>query len=350
MYSRESSSFSLDTCIRRICSDAPPDSIMLPFVRLCTKLSLGYLHHRRQQGQHISENIRPTRREFEDIAVDAIADLFQRNDAGVYTVLRRYLSRHLEEIEIDEAWLLPLRRLITSRTRQALHRIFRERDPEGGKILRGIKIAVSKNPRLHGFQDGHRQRVCFGAPRKRVTPLEDPIDIEILQNRCFQRFSPRDTIPILLAKIREAWRTLGIDANTLDIAEIAAVIRRYRSAIRENHDFEPNAHRPDVWLDQHELQREILSIEVRLCRKIDEAYSDAGKLDGRTASAMKSALRRMLHDIVQGSPLETNFTYLSESMPDLKQDDYYSDLHKKFEYIVKIMKRELKKRSAGKSE
>ena len=82
--------FNLYDCIRNICTSIPSEIEMSHFIKLCIRYSLAYLNLKQNHGYRISETNLESLTEFENIAVDSIAELFQRNTTGEFLQLRKY--------------------------------------------------------------------------------------------------------------------------------------------------------------------------------------------------------------------------------------------------------------------
>jgi hypothetical protein len=107
-------------------SDSPSWLCVKDFVRLCHKIALIYLRKKVRSGR-----LKPTffGLPLEDLASDAIADLFKRDERGVYVKLLSYFGspgwENKSEGELEGA----TRRLVFSQVNQALYRVYRETDP-----------------------------------------------------------------------------------------------------------------------------------------------------------------------------------------------------------------------------
>jgi len=114
------------------------------FVNLVQKVSLSYLKYQEVIGKHIRWERNKNLGELDDLALDCIAGLFMRNEHGEFIQLKKYFCQNNDGLAtMDDAEILVLlRRLVIKKTKQELSRIFKERDPEGAKIVRNIKVAI----------------------------------------------------------------------------------------------------------------------------------------------------------------------------------------------------------------
>jgi len=144
----------LSQIVSRICSCEYSEQELLSFVNLVQKISLSYLKYQEVIGKHIRWERRQRSTELEDMAIDCVAGLFMRNENNEFVQLKRYFEPHLaKEPKPDNVELLILlRRLVIKKTKQELSRIFKERDPEGAKIIRNIRVAVKNADDLGTFR------------------------------------------------------------------------------------------------------------------------------------------------------------------------------------------------------
>ncbi|NUN69879.1 MAG: hypothetical protein HUU02_09230 [Bacteroidetes bacterium] len=78
-----------------------------------------------------------------DLGYDCIAELFERDDQKQLVHLVTYFSNFNISSLSDQELLLQFRRLVTSAVNQSLMHVYRDFDPELGKIIRNIKLAVN---------------------------------------------------------------------------------------------------------------------------------------------------------------------------------------------------------------
>lgn len=338
---------SLNNIIHEICHSVPDESEMIGFIKICIRISYGYLRYKESRGYRIRESSHLSESRLEEMAVDAIAELFERNALGEYVQLRRYFLTYLKENRAEEDWIVLLRRLLISRTEQALFRIFRERDPEYAKILRGIKLAVSKNSQfkiienLQGnFIVKHGSHFELGR-RKAFT---DPVETEMVMKYLFAFFRPADTIPSLLEKTFTALNTRFDDFQAIEIQEAVRILRTYRRVIQGSSKLEgmDGVFSVEKNLLQEDVKKRIQGIRKDLFQKIERDYLGKGKVDERMAQGIKNALSHMMNDMMVEGSICANLSYIQEFLPEMTKERYQREIRTKFEYLVKLLKTQVK--------
>ena len=115
-------------------------------VQQCFNIALAYLHHRLRRGSLIDNQFGISN---EDLAMDCIAELYQRDETGTFIVLRQYFDSISWEKLSDEELQVALRRLVFSKVNEGLFRNYREEDPNLAKIIRNIKEAVKHKEKVN---------------------------------------------------------------------------------------------------------------------------------------------------------------------------------------------------------
>lgn len=114
-----------------------PDQQNLVFE--CHSIALAYLRmkaNRKRIYQFHGEKL-------EDLAWDFIADLFQRDQHGNFSIIDDYFSR-LQSCD-EEEFQMHLTKLVFTKVDDALFRVVGEQDPSLRKIIRNLKLAVKQS-------------------------------------------------------------------------------------------------------------------------------------------------------------------------------------------------------------
>jgi len=333
----------LPELIRIICDSAPTEPEILPLVRLCIRLSLGYLRLKEHSGYYIREHNSATDQELEDLAADSVADLFRRSSTGHYIRLQHYFTPRLKNCQTTKDCFLLLRKLVMSRTDQALFRIFKNRDPEGAKLIRSIKLTVNKDPDME-LKETVRGSVliyCSLNAPPGSDQLPDSFDQAGLFAELKNVFKPKDTIPELLHKIGQVLRNFPFSWNGIALRDTVYFIRTFRQPFKYDSSCitYPDA---ELILQKTDLKDKVKNILLELCLKIDRDYVDKNKLTVQTAAAFKKSLQLITRDMLDGGVDRSNFEYIQSISPNISQEYYQYELRTRFEYLVRLLKTDLK--------
>ncbi len=360
--------------MRKICACRYSPSDLTDFVNISQKIAISYLKYL----EVIGRNIRPKKsegvNELEDVAIDCIAGLFMRNENGEFVQLQRYFSSKIEAdsefSEIEAASML--RRLIVKKTKQELSRIFRERDPEGAKIIRNIKVAIRSSDELVSFKemgrefvylvddtteadfpedeslDGGDVSVAMNVQSKislKAERLKNPIPEKILFQNFLHKYNPSDSVAAMMKKMLTIVGEFPDYQNFLAIDVIATIIRDVTfQHVRERLSNTVDNHSPINDLQTKEIDQVNTVIIEIIQQKISKQYLRKEKISSEKAEIYSKAIVDFVHEMTQGKETDSNFKYLKRYIPNLTQQQYRENERSIFEYLVKITKKSLRKR------
>lgn len=352
--------YKLSELVRDICAGTYCQSQLVEFINLTQKIALGYLRYQEIIGKRISGERLNTDVELGDLAVDCIAELFSGDGYGNFPQLKRYYEPKFEENSAlsDPEVLVLTRRLVVRKTKQELSRIFRERDPEGAKIVRNIKVAIRTSEKLEIFSDLGKEFV-FYKNGLALTPDEPvnadmiadylrrkkpPIPEDILHTRFIDIYNPSDSVSSSIRKLLRTVHGLEDYQNFLPVDIIVKLIRRVKfSAAREKLSSQEQVPTPVDLLESKEIESYIDVVMEKVEDKINSQYLQANKLDEQRAQIYAKALRDVLNDLIQKKNNSSYFKNLRHYLPELTQKAYRQNERSVFEYLAKVAKREFRK-------
>ena len=351
--------FELRNLIRSICAGTYCQTELVQFINLAQKISLGYLKYQEVIGKRISGQRLETEIELEDLAIDCIAELFSRDDHDSFVQLKKYFEPNFEENpNISEAEALILvRRLVVRKTKQELSRIFRERDPEGAKIVRNIKVAIRSSEILHVFKDMGKEFVFYtnGFQVNDVVDIENedlitylrrtspPIPEDVLQSRFVDIYSPNDSVSAAISKLLKTVHSINEYQNFLSVDIVVKFLRKVKfEAYKEKAKADEHVPTPVDNLESKEIESYIAVVMDSIWNKIESQYLKTGKLEFGKADIYNKALRDVLYDLIQKKDNSSYFRNLKHYLPKLTQQEYRQQERSVFEYLAKVAKREFR--------
>jgi hypothetical protein len=360
--------------VRDICLGEYSRKQLLQFVGLVQKISLSYLRYQEVLGKHIRWERRAANDELEDLAIDCIAGLFMRDEEGMFVQLKRYFQPRMQQADQigDEELLVMLRRLVIKKTKQELSRIFKERDPEGAKIVRNIRVAIKNSDDLGCFRsmgrdyiylknDGHnpvegtsgQNGSDNGVHHTHGTSMPVPdahlrTDLPSIPERALRTlylsvYRPKEPIAAAVRKMLAAVTEDEKYKNYLAIDQIARIMRATNYELAKhrllNQFVEPS---PLDNLRLKEIEEARQKVLKRIRQKIFGQYVRNRKLTPERGEVYYRALADLLDDISQGRKTDSYFHYLRRYLPDLTQRQYRTQERTIFEYLGKLVKRWLR--------
>jgi len=379
----------LSSLVSSICSGDYKEPELTEFVNLVQKISLSYLKYQEVIGKHIRWERNKNVSELEDLALDCIAGLFMRNEEGEFIQFKKYFERSstdLEEIEDAEIMVL-LRRLIIKKTKQELSRIFKERDPEGAKIVRNIKVAIKsasdfdsfkemgreyiyytngihangthrngKHTHQNGVHNGKSQSISAngkapngtangkssnGIPNHaRLRKTQPAIQEKSLRGEYLNAFCPKDPVSAGIRKMLLVVKEDDRYQNYLPLDMVARIMRHTNIEMARDRLTSQNTDlSPLDDLKLKEIEKRKHYVLKKIGKKITNQYVNTKKISEKTGSIYYKALAEILEDISQGKKYDSYFKHLKRYLPNLSQKAYRTEERTIFEYLGKLIKK-----------
>jgi len=381
----------LSYLVPRIVQGGYSQGELVEFINLVQKISLSYLKYQEVIGKHIRWERRGKSGELEDMAIDCVAGLFMRNDANEFVQLRRYFGPYLDgRSELNDVELLiMLRRLVIKKTKQELSRIFKERDPEGAKIIRNIRVAVKNARDLGIFREmgreyiflrhgaGSRIAVHAEAAKKKINAAKVPaflkessqpepvtavqaikaneltddelfylrkskpsIPEKTLKNHYLDLYTAKDHVSTTIRKMLSVVKTDERFQNFLPTDVVARLIRHTNlEMVRTRLIAQIEDVSPLDYVRLKEIERAKKRVLHRVRQKIHSQYVASGKVSTEKGEIYFKTLADVLEDITHSKKIESYFRHLRKYFPDLTQRRYREEERTIFEYLGKLTKK-----------
>ncbi|MFQ5770365.1 MAG: hypothetical protein ACE5HX_07510 [bacterium] len=367
----------LSKLVSSICNGDHKETELVEFVNLVQKISLSYLKYQEVIGKHIRWERNKHVGELEDLALDCVAGLFMRNDNKEFIQFKKYFCQNSTEIEqLDDVEILVLlRRLVIKKTKQELSRIFKERDPDGAKIVRNIKVAIKSSPEFDSFKEMGREYV-FLKNRNGKTALKDlskknngyhsnngknhtsnsdsngklnytylrkslpSIPEKSLRGEYLNFYCPKDPVSAGIRKMLMVIKNDERYQNFIPLDMVARIMRHTNlemardSLVSQVNDFSPL---DDLKLK--EIEKRKLKVLIKIKKKIQCQYVKTNKISQEKGTIYYRALADILEDISQGKKYDSYFKHLRRYMPTLTQVAYRTQERTIFEYLGKLIKK-----------
>ncbi|MCG3158840.1 MAG: hypothetical protein DKINENOH_05484 [bacterium] len=364
----------LSYLIPRIVRGGYSQGELVEFINLVQKISLSYLKYQEVIGKHIRWERRRKSGELDDLAIDCVAGLFMRNDNNEFVQLRRYFGPYLDAQENpnDVELLIMLRRLVIKKTKQELSRIFKERDPEGAKIIRNIRVAVKNANDLGTFREMGREYIFLKKARSsryaasatsiatgeaQVEPVatvanftkEDlhylrkakpSIPEKALKNQYLDLYTPKDHVSTTIRKMLSVVTVDERYQNFLPTDVVARLIRHTNlEVVRNRLIAQIDDMSPLDYVRLKEIEQAKQKVLQRVRVKIQNQYVASAKISEEKGEVYYRTLADVLEDITHSKKIESYFRHLRKYMPDLTQRRYRQEERTIFEYLGKLTKK-----------
>ena len=340
---------------------------LVEFVNLVQKISLSYLKYQEVIGKHIRWERRRKSGELDDLAIDCVAGLFMRNENNEFVQLRRYFGPYLEAHQApnDVELLIMLRRLVIKKTKQELSRIFKERDPEGAKIIRNIRVAVKNAVDLGTFREMGREYIyvkdqddtlnsedgtaALATTKAPALTAEDMVYLRkgqptiperSLKDHYFELYKPKDHVSTTIRKMLSVVQVDEKYQNYLPTDIVARLIRHTNlEVVRSRLIAQIEDISPLDYVRLKEIERAKYKVLQRVQQKIQNQYVASGKISREKGDIYYKTLADVLEDITHSKKVESYFRHLRKYLPELTQRRYRQEERTIFEYLGKLTKK-----------
>jgi hypothetical protein len=388
----------LSYLVPRIVQGGYSQGELCEFINLVQKISLSYLKYQEVIGKHIRWERRGKSGELEDMAIDCVAGLFMRNENNEFVQLRRYFGPYLDTNTAlnDVELLIMLRRLVIKKTKQELSRIFKERDPEGAKIIRNIRVAVKNARDLGIFREMGREYIFLRngsaavgrhahvvhaeAGKKKVNAVKAPVFVpepykgksvepvnavavvkageltedelvylrkakpsipeKTLKNHYLDLYTAKDHVSTTIRKMLSVVKTDERFQNFLPTDVVARLIRHTNlEMVRTRLIAQIEDVSPLDYVRLKEIERAKKRVLSRVRQKIHSQYVASGKVSPEKGEIYFKTLADVLDDITHSKKIESYFRHLRKYIPDLTQRRYREEERTIFEYLGKLTKK-----------
>jgi len=294
-------------------------------------MACAYLRTRQQAGR-LDMRILPG--SLDDLALDCIADLFERAPDGSFPELQRYF----EEIDIEAmdppAALAALRRLVFSAAGDRLFACYRAADPSLGRVIRTVKRTVREMDDARLRRLAGRLHVCGLEVRSisQALPLSPERLEALLTTHVADSTCTRDLVRASVSVLRDTASTFQYPVSRLAQAIRGATVRVG----------DADAGAPEVvevrseGFRKEELQRFLQRSVTEVQRAKRSSYVSTGKLEASRYEAYFDAIATYLcaQYIPPGRPSLTHYEALQEHLDVTRTD--YRDAHRHvFEYLLR---------------
>lgn len=320
----------LKRILKGVLSSNPDDNAVRELIFICKKIALVYLRKKAHQGQ-LYNHISALR--LEDLALDCIADLFNRDNKGALVQIKLYFEGLSLEHSSEEESLTHLRRLVFSRINQSIFRIYHETDPGLSKILRNMKLAI------HSLQNfivterfGEQCLVPVMCDTLEHLPPFEQSELECLLR---QRLTNRDPVPAMLAKFSLFLREQNDHCRIVPCIFLAQIFRSVYDLPFLTMD-EAQTH-PDI-----DTPDDVVGILHSVCRAVKEENSSHYTQRKKVSSTVYESYFDVIFENLFQRLLNHNgenfsfFDRLKCRLPGLTKEEYKKYHKSKLEYLARL--------------
>ena len=283
------------------------------------------IHYLNQVNLKIQKIILVDEVPLEDIAIDAIAPLFTRNEQNEFYILKNTFRSWIPPIKTEEEALFLFNTIITNRVEQHITLLLKEADPFFAKIFESINYYFKKEnlSKINYFGTIY---IVENENLRINKNLIKPNDFDSLPGDLF--INKKLLFKNIFAFLKENTEYLpAIPLNSL-----VHKIKKINAANFMVNELTENA------TDLVELE-ELVALGLSSAKdKLNSFYLSKGKLSSEETGSFAKALADMADDLKNGGIKHGLFEYLNPYAQPLTRADYQLKYQNIIEYLLKVMK------------
>ncbi len=303
-------------------------------VNFCHKAAISYLRPKQALYRRMLAGL-----SVEDVALDAIAELFDRRRGRGFPKLSVWLNRQtsIETMPEDLLWV-EFRRIILGSVNQHMYRLFRTSDPSLSKTIRNIKLALKSHARLCIKEVNGITAIALRREDGSRNCLQEMIP-EILEAEFLSRIGEGKSLRTMLGVLEEILRGQTEYRGTIALTTVALLFRARIACMHEQDVVSPPS---DVTED--DIVQMIDGAIDRLRPAASKTYVRTAKLDPTVLDSHLGALREILLGSITDDP-DTPSSYfhaLRRLTPGLTEEQYRLHDRPVLEYLARRARTMLK--------
>lgn len=279
----------------------------------------------------------------EGITFDCIAEIFQRNEDGVFIDLIDYFSDERTLGKLNEAEAQHhFRVLVFRKLQDGIVRLYRENDPVLSKIIRNVKLAIQALPNVYCFERMGQVFIASCPEDQRYDHLPE-FPIEQIESELTTRIVIDTNAQDYLLTFLEILNSQEHFRRFYALIDVAVVIKRSLAAERIPLD---NLCRIDETLLDYDIERIVTNSIRDVERTLYMRYVSKNKINKDLFKQYAAALKEILIDVfVRNNGLDISQPeYLRRQIADLTTEQYRLIHRTHFEHMVRVAKTMVKEK------
>ena len=323
----------------RIISGEYTSTDLREFLQLCYALALPFIRFQITTGRLDLHRLGLTET---DVVQDSLADLFSQNHIRQFGQITQWFEKLHPDLEAatDEELVLTLRRLVIGKLNKEIVRMLGEADPTLADILRNLKLSLKKSDLF--YQATFFTDKCLLT--RDADPLlhQPPMAEEFLEQEFLRTARTRDNVPQLLQKLHAVLVMQDQYQRVVHVVAAALLFKRIQTA--RFLTMESSTETVEEEMVKSNLHDAIDTAISRLSKRMHQSYIESGKCTEEIFQCYMSTIRDIFFDhvgLTEGDGTSF-FEGLRTYMPGLTKEMYRSQHKAVLEYLVSLMKDELK--------
>lgn len=321
------STYSVLTIFKSITENKHSRSEVNHLIELAHSFAYYYLKYR---YKNLSKVLMAEDLTMQELAIDAIAPLFERDETGMFIKLIKPFDEWNPKIETEEQATFFLNRLVAKSTEKYASELLRQSDPFFSKILDSINYLIEKNNYL--------KKQIIGTTY--IVENENLVKIGALPDSKFINELPIELFNDNKNAVSKIFDYIKANTDKTPAIPLNALVMKIKQVTASNFIFIDSTSNGN----ESEIDSIVNKALYITFTKMQETYISKGKLELIEAEGIKKAIESIVFDMRDGGINPGLHKYFLEQFSELKFEDYRDRYQNIFEYLFKVLKKEIAER------
>ena len=318
------STYSVLTIFKSISENKSSRSDVNHLIELAHSFAYSYLKYR---YKNIGKVLMAEDLTLKELAIDAIAPLFERNEKGEFIRITKAFTDWDPKIETEDQAGFLLNRLVAKSTEKYVSELLRQSDPFFSKMLDSVNYLIDKNNYL--------KKQIIGTTF--IIENENLVKIGALPDSKFINELPIELFNDNKNAVSNLFDYIKANTDKTPAIPLNALVLKIKQVTASNFIFiDSTANGNESEIDS--IVNKALDITLS---KMQETYVNKGKLKITEAAGIKKAIESIVCDMRDGGINPGLHKYFLEQFSELTFEDYESRYQNIFEYLFKVLKKEI---------
>ncbi len=263
--------------------------------------------------------------EIEDIAIESVSPLFEKDSQGMFYRLTEAYKKWDPPISTEADALFFLNKIISGSVSQNISRMLKDSDPFFSKILDSINYYARKS----GYFKINYFGSAYISEKENFDVRDKIISYKDFEKLPFYIFNGNKNV------MKDIFTYLNNETDYMPAIPLNALVIRLKNFYMNEY---PDKSRSTHYSPKFESLDLIKNGLERASEKLDSTYFKKGKLNKEEMTAFQNALFLMAEDLSNGGLSPGLYNYLRIYMTGLDKTEYDSKYHNILEYLLKVMK------------
>lgn len=294
-------------------------------VEICFKIALSHLRFNYKKVHRI---ILRDEISLEDIAIDSITSLFERDQMGCFKNILEPFNSWQPPIKTEEEALFFLTKLVQKRADQHISHLLRESDPLFSKLADSVNYLLKKY--------SYRKTSYFGTIFI-INSLTENISGKTIPIEEFEKL-PAKLFTEKKNLLQNIFLYLNSETSYVSAIPFNALIHKLKELNTALYNISESTTEQN---DNIEINSIIALALNKTIQKLDDTYISKEKLSIDEGEKFRKAMMDISRDIKDGGVNPGLYKYLLAHFQSLDEETYKQKYHNILEYLLKVLKQNI---------